>query len=172
MSKVISIASVSGGGKTTIINELSKRLDNSAVLYFDDYSFDEHIEYGSWLKNGADYNEWDLLPLKNDIDKLIDRTDYILLDYPFAYKNKLIGSYINTAVYIDTPLDAALARRIFRDMSDASGEQIRKYVENYIKYERPLYQYMIDNIMPDSDIVVDGLLPVHDIVDKIMQACV
>ena len=170
MSKVISIASVSGGGKTTIINELSKRLDNSAVLYFDDYNFDEYIEYGSWLKNGADYNEWDLLPLKIDIDKLIDRKDYILLDYPFAYKNNLIGSYIDTAFYIDTPLDAAMARRIFRDMSDASGEQIRKYIEKYIKYERPLYQYMIDNIMPDSDIVVDGLLPIHDIVDKIMQA--
>lgn len=58
----------------------------------------------------------------------------------------------------------------FRDMSDASGEQIRKYIEKYIKYERPLYQYMIDNIMPDSDIVVDGLLPIHDIVDKIMSS--
>ena len=138
MSKVISIVSVSGGGKTTIINELSKQLDNSAALYFDDYSFDEYIEYGSWLKNGANYDEWDLMRLKNDIDK---------------------------------PLDAAMARRIFRDMFDASGGQIRKYIENYIKYERPLYQYMIDNIMPDSDIVVDGLLPVCDIVDKIRQAC-
>lgn len=39
MLKVISIASVSGGGKTTIINELGKKLDNSAVIYFDDYSF-------------------------------------------------------------------------------------------------------------------------------------
>lgn len=63
-----------------------------------------------------------------------------------------------------------MVRRIFRDMSDASGDQIRKYIEDYIKYERPLYQYMIDNIMPDSDMTVDGLLPVHDIVNKIRSA--
>ena len=170
MSKVISIASISGGGKTTIINELSKTLDNSVVLYFDDYNFDKHIEYDSWLKNGADYNEWDLLPLEEDIDKLIDRMDYILLDYPFAYRNKTIGSYIDIAVYIDTPLDVALARRIFRDMPDASGDQILKYIGNYIKYERPLYQHMIDNIMSDSDIIVDGSLQVHDIVYKIRSS--
>lgn len=82
-------------------------------------------------------------------------------------KNKLIASYIDISVYIDTPLDVALIRRIFRDIPDASGNKIRKYISNYIKYERPLYQLMIDNIMPDSNIVVDGLQSVHDIVNEI-----
>ncbi len=170
MSSVISIASISGGGKTTIVNALMNRLNNAAALCFDDYDFDEHIEYVSWLKNGADYNEWDLTPLKNDIDKLMGQTEYILLDYPFSYKNKSIAPYIDISVYIDTPLDVALVRRILRDMPYAPGDQIREYILDYIKYERPLYQLMIDNIMPDSDIVVDGLLPVNDIADKIIQA--
>lgn len=103
-------------------------------------------------------------------EKIIEIEKYYDWESIFRGSHKLIGSYIDTAFYIDTPLDAAMARRIFRDMSDASGEQIRKYIEKYIKYERPLYQYMIDNIMPDSDIVVDGLLPIHDIVDKIMSS--
>lgn len=167
MSSVISIASISGGGKTTIVNTLTNRLNNAAALCFDDYNFDEYMEYDSWLKNGADYNEWDLTPLKNDIDTLMGQTEYILLDYPFSYKNKLIAPYIDISVYIDTPLDVALIRRIFRDIPDASGNQIRKYISNYIKYERPLYQLMIDNIMPDSDIVVDGLQSVHDIINEI-----
>ena len=167
MSSVISIASISGGGKTTIVNALMNRLNNAAALCFDDYNFDEYIEYDSWLKNGADYNEWDLTPLKNDIDKLMGQTEYILLDYPFAHKNKSITPYIDISVYIDTPLDVALVRRILRDMPYAPGDQIREYILDYIKYERPLYQLMIDNIMPDSDIVVDGLQSVHDIINEI-----
>lgn len=109
------------------------------------------------------------MPLKTDIDKLIGKAEYILLDYPFAYKNKLIGSYVDFAVYIDTPLDAAMARRIFRDLPDASGYKIRKYIENYINYERPLYQYMINNIKPNSDIIADGMLNVYDIIDDILH---
>lgn len=167
MSKIIAIGGVSGSGKTTVVNALINRLDNAAALYFDDYNFDEYIEYSTWIKNGGDYNAWDLLLFKNNIDKLIGQKKYILLDYPFAYKNNLIGAYIDTAIYIDTPLDAAMARRIFRDMANASGYETRKYIENYIKYERPLYQYMIDNIKSNSDIVVDGLLAVHDIINEI-----
>jgi uridine kinase len=43
--------------------------------------------------------------------------DYILLDYSFAYKNDKVAPYISYAVFLDTPLDIAMARRIIRDMS-------------------------------------------------------
>ena len=41
--------------------------------------------------NKADYNVWNLEPLKQDIFKLKEDNEaqYILLGYPFAYKNKL-----------------------------------------------------------------------------------
>ena len=36
--KIISIAAVTAGGKTTIVNELKKQIPNTKSLHFDEYS--------------------------------------------------------------------------------------------------------------------------------------
>lgn len=38
---VIEVSAASGGGKTTTINELNKKLPLSRAIYFDDYEFKE-----------------------------------------------------------------------------------------------------------------------------------
>lgn len=171
MTKIISIASISGGGKTTLIEALKKVLPKSRSLHFDEYNFDENIDYVKWITSSGNYNDWDLTRLKNDIKSLIDKSDfdYILLDYPFAYKNDLIQPYIDLAVYIDTPLDVALARRIIRDMKNASSDEIREYVGSYAMHERPIYQFMIDTIPQSSDYIVDGTQTLDEIVKQILE---
>ena len=147
------------------------RLPNAMALYFDDYSFDENVYYSKWLANGGDYDEWDLTALKKDLLEMIENphTDYILPDYPFTYKNNQITPYIDLAVYIDTPLDVALVRQILRDMSNADGDEIRKYINSYIKYARPAFQYMLDTIPNNSDLIVDGTQLVDEIVKEILE---
>lgn len=78
---------------------------------------------------------WNLEPLEKDILKLKNNgaCGYLLLDYPFAYCNEQIRKYIDVAIFIDTPLDIALARRILRDMCNASGEDIRNDLLGYLK---------------------------------------
>ena len=69
--KIISIAAVTAGGKTTIVNEIKKQVKNVMTLHFDDYAFEGEVDdfYG-WVKNGANYNVWNLSPLINDICKI------------------------------------------------------------------------------------------------------
>ena len=71
--KIISIAAVTAGGKTTIVNEIKKQVKNVMTLHFDDYAFEGEVDdfYG-WVKNGANYNVWNLSPLINDICKIKD----------------------------------------------------------------------------------------------------
>lgn len=155
--KIISIASVSGGGKTTVVNALKERLKNATMLYFDDYNFDEQItSYGDWLKEGADYNAYDLELLEKDIIRIknSNKFDYLILDYPFSYANKDIKKYIDLSIFIDTPLDIALSRRVIRDMSTSSNKEIIKELDNYIKYSRPLYERMLLDIKPISDVII------------------
>lgn len=171
--KVISIAAVSGGGKTTITKKLSLVLEDTKELFFDDYNFenapDDIIQ---WVNKGADYNLWNLEPMVLDIDKIIASREvpsYILLDYPFSYMNDNMKKYIDLSIYIDTPLDVAMARRILRDHTKSNINDVRNDVKFYLQYGRVAYLEMENNIKPNSDIVIDGTLPPDKIVEQIIK---
>ena len=170
--KIIAIAAVTAGGKTSAVKSLVEKIPNATSLHFDDYSFEGEVEdFYQWVKAGADDNVWNLTPLKNDIDKLIssNKYDYLFLDYPFAYKNDMIKDYLDCAIFIDTPLDIALARRVLRDMKETSSEEILCEMENYIKYERVAYLQMLKDILPSSDYVIDGSKDLGTIVEEIID---
>ncbi|MBS4196744.1 hypothetical protein KHA97_16965 [Bacillus sp. FJAT-49870] len=169
---IISIAAISGGGKTTITNELQKRLDNSKALYFDDYEFEESpADICKWVEDGADYNEWNLEPLVTDIQLVLDDNtmEYIFLDYPFAYLNSGLAEFIDFAIYIDTPLDIAMARRIIRDFSGGSSEDIQRDLSYYLLRGRLAYLEMEKSVKPNSDIILDGSLSTEIIVEQIIK---
>ena len=126
--KIIAIGAVTAGGRTAVVNVLKEKLPRTAVLHFDDYNFHGEVEdFGKWVSEGADHDMWDLSPLKADIERIKDsgKYDCLLLDHPFAYRNKQIAGVIDCCIFIDTPLDIALARRELREMNGASDEDIR-----------------------------------------------
>lgn len=167
---VIAIAGVSGGGKTTIAANLTHQLSHAKALYFDDYDFNGPEDIIKWVESGADYNLWDLTPLIRDLGVLYKKQlDYIVLDFPFAYEHLETSKCIDFAVFIDTPLDIALARRIFRDFNTASAKAILSDLEHYVSQGRKGYIEMLKTIKPQSDIVVDGTHPVSEIVERICE---
>lgn len=169
---VVAIAAVSGGGKTTVTKRLTDTLSNSKALYFDDYEFDdEPDDICEWVERGADLNEWNLSPLIHDLELLISERrpplEYVLLDYPFAYSHEGMNQFINFTIFIDTPLDMAMARRILRDFTEGPIENVRKDIENYLSRGRFAYLNMLRTKKPNSDFVVDGSLAIDTIVDTI-----
>lgn len=123
---VIAISGVSGSGKTAVTNELKERLENCAVLSFDDY--DDVCLIGRDIndlptdRNG--YDDWQVEPIVADIKRLLkEPLDYIIMDYPFGRQNSTIAPFIDLSVFVDVPLDVALARRIIRDYTDRGCER-------------------------------------------------
>lgn len=165
---VIAIAAVSGGGKTTISSNLTSSLPNVKTLFFDDYEFDGPDDFIEWLDNGCNPDDWNLSPLIKDLKMLLtEPLDYILLDFPFAYRHSKTSEFIDFAVFIDTPLDIAMARRITRDFKDSSVEKVLLDMDNYIRRGRIGYLNMLKTIKPNSDIIVDGTLSISEIVNII-----
>ena len=170
--KIIAVAAVTGGGKTTLVRELLRRLPNAASLHFDDYTFEGEVEnFGQWVRDGADYEVWNLSPLVRDIEVLQSDNayDYLLLDYPFAYCHSALRPYIDCAIFLDTPLDIAMARRVLRDMTDASGDDIRREMEHYLTRARSAYLQMHKDILPSSDHVLDGAKPLGDLIEDVQR---
>ena len=51
--KIIAIAAVTAGGKTSIVNELKKQIPNTMSLHFDDYSFEGEVDdFYAWTMQG------------------------------------------------------------------------------------------------------------------------
>ncbi|PEK23237.1 hypothetical protein COM04_19240 [Bacillus wiedmannii] len=172
-TKVISVAAVSGGGKTTVTESLTHKLMNSKALYFDSYNFDNcPADICKWIDDGANYDEWVLTPLIKDIQHLLQNSylDYIIVDYPFAYLNSEMRQFIDVTIFIDTPLDIAMARRILRDFKEDTMSEIQNDLKHYITYARKAYLEALHTVKPNSDIVLDGSLSVDEIINQILES--
>lgn len=86
-----------------------------------------------------------------------------------AIKDKLPRT---AALFIDTPLDLAMSRRVLQDMKAASADDIRNEMEQYLNYERITYVQMLKDIMATSDYVIDGANELESIVREIMEIIV
>lgn len=72
-------------------------------------------------------------------------------------------------MFVDTPLDIAMARRIIRNFKYRPTEDILMDLENYIDRGRQGYLGMLNTIKPNSDLIIDGTLPKSEIVSIIIK---
>lgn len=178
---VVGISSVSGGGKTTTAKELATLLRNAVTLCFDDYDGTNlHPENRQeWLQQGGDYNAWKTPTLTEDLKTLksgrpiksvfdgskISPAQFIIFDAPLGRAHHDTGRFIDFMVFIDTPLDVAMARRLLRH--ECSIESIKESLTSYLSAGRTIYLHFEHRVKEKSDLILDGCLPVDDLAEAI-----
>lgn len=162
---IIVIAGPSASGKTSLISWLEQRHPKMiSTIQVDRYYLNlDHIPESKRLSFNFDHPnalEWSLLEthLKQLLSgSAIECPGYcyvkctrthnttqiqpkpiILLDGLLTLSMPNIRKLIHTAIYIDTPIDICLARKMKRD-SEERGRSIDQIIEQYLSLTRPMY---------------------------------
>jgi uridine kinase len=142
-----------------------------------------------WLKDGADIDAFtfpqldaDLASLKRDesvVEQITKREvpsrKYVLFETQFGKAHQATGRHVDLLVWIDTPLDIALARNVkklvlhyLRDQNSdkhAEGLQwLKTYLDNYLETVRALMAMQKQKVASQADIVINGQPPLAEVV--------
>lgn len=182
-SVVIGICGYSGGGKSAVANLLAEVLKDALVISYDDYHesnveppvedwgkittfndfktplINEHIEL---LLNGKSIN----YPLSN---KEIIPKKIIILDNALGKRHVDHGQFLDIVIFIDTPLDVAMARRLLRDFTQEKlnySDAFQNELSSYLNGGREAYLNM-NKLKTGADLIVDGMKDLGAIVQEI-----
>jgi uridine kinase len=182
--RVIAIAGPVGAGKSSLANALAKRLQDAAIMQFDSYeqlSAQSPTDLAKWLREGADFDAFAVPQLRNDLERLkfgativdprrtaeIVPRKYILFEMPLGRAFTPTAELIDFLIWIDVPLDVALARKIReftlhalgRNSSEAQRNfpvRLNSFLGNYLGFVHDVLTIQQIKVSAGADLIVDG----------------
>jgi uridine kinase len=184
---IVAIARHSGAGKTTLIEKLASLAGNANILRIDDYDSSIYPPAVKWIEDGADPNEFqtpqfvsDILALKKgksilhpETNNEIQPTHFLFIEEPFGRGRESIDRLIDFSIYLDTPLEIALARRLLRMSNlparDTPEVTIQEHLLWYLRVGRNFYIAVERSARKNCDPIVDGTLSADELAETIYK---
>lgn len=183
MRKVIAIAAPVGGGKSSLAAALARALGDAPLLSFDDYqqaTRQSVPELESWLAAGADFNALQAPGLAEQLDRL--RGDagqgWLVFEMPLGRAWQPAASAIDLLVWLDVPLDVALARKLRElagaaasappDEAHAALQWIDDYLGHYLAVVRKVFLAQRERVPGGADLELDGSAPTDILVQQVL----
>lgn len=185
MARVIGVAGPAGAGKTTLVNALAAALPGARPLYIDRYQriTEQPLrDIVRWAARGADFDELAIPGLPEDLARLQADAGlkYVLFETHFGRAHRASGRYIDFLVWLDTPLDVALARNVMDELAPLlplreAGELrdgVARAQRNLARYGddvRRLRLLQRERVVAEADLVLDGMDQLDAMVDEVLR---
>lgn len=179
---IIGIAGGSGSGKSKLVKNILKEINDNSVqtIEIDSYYKDlAHLTFEEREKNNFDHPDsidfellyTDLYNIKKSIitdtpiydykthtrkkneTKKIENVKVIIIEGIFALYDKKIRDLLSMKIYVDTPSDVRLLRRIKRDMSKRA-RTIEGIIEQYNKTVKPMFTKFVKPTRDYADLII------------------
>jgi uridine kinase len=190
---VVAVAGPVGAGKTSLVRGLAARLPEACAVYFDHYQTVTERPIGDivrWVRDGMDPNAFSIPGLPDALRTLlrgepvvdpktretIAARRVVLFDTPFGTLHDETAQFIDLLVWIETPLDVALARKVRELAGVALGRPpeaargflgwLHGYLGNYLDVVAQLMRLQKEKLGGEADVVVDGLADPAAVVEQ------
>lgn len=187
---MIAVAAPIGGGKSALVQGLARALGGAACLHFDDYELatrQSPEQLARWIAAGADFNSLhapgfaDALRALGRGESIVDRvsgkpispTRFVVLEMPLGRTYAETAELIDYLVWVDTPLDLALARNLrsltvaaLAEDTEAPGflRWLDAYLGQYMDQVRLILELQRARVAPAADLVLDGTRTQADLI--------
>lgn len=177
---VIAVSAPPGGGKSTFSRALAAALPGAAVVEYDAYdqlTSMNPAEIAAWLAEGGSYERIDVPELVADLEALVsggaivDRATgrpiraerFVVLETPFGRAHPQTAPLIGLSVFLDTPADVALARKVQELTVEARAEPgnaagfvdwLNGYLGHYLAIVRPAVAIQRERVLPLAELVI------------------
>jgi uridine kinase len=197
--RVIAVAGPVGAGKSTLASALAERLGDACLVRFDDYEQATRRpvdEVAQWMRTGADVDRIDIPLLGEHLAELkagraitapstgrtVEPRRNIVFETQFGRRHAASGRHIDFLIWLDTPLDIALARKLRQLVAsvdrgrdgEAAGfaNWLETYLGNYVEVVGALLRMQRDVVAAGADLVLDGQLMPQALAERAASAVV
>lgn len=189
LNYVVAVSGPAGAGKTSLVRGLAAALGSATAIHMDSYERMTKIPISGieqWLREGAEIDRFEMPELAADLERLVSGQSvvdpatgatitpakHILFETQFGRAHRETGRWIDLLIWIDTPLDIALARNVrafVREFSSATdpariADHLRwldRYLCNHMDIVHSLMVMQRDKVAPAADLVLGGLLDIE-----------
>lgn len=179
---IIGIIGGSASGKTTIAKKIKDTFSHGnsvSIIREDDYYKDQsHLSFEERTRVNYDHPlafEHDLLlshlndlmkgldiykPTydfaqhnRSDIKEFVKVTDVIVIEGLFVFFNEEIRKLLDIKVFVDTPADIRVIRRILRDVKKR-GRTVESVINQYLTSVSPMHDQFVEPCKKYADIII------------------
>ncbi|WP_020175401.1 hypothetical protein [Methyloferula stellata] len=186
---VIALCGPPGSGKSTLMRTIAALRPAYPIVDYDAFpnaTARPFRDIKAWFERSADPNEFLTPELEAHLEARTkpngsgEAATAVLFETPFGRTHRQTGRFIDFLVWVDIPLEIALARQISAMCQQRKNPTLQEYeafisglevfLQNYTEIIVEMYKRQAIEVRAGADLIVDGLKSPAELAETVLAA--